>query len=184
MGDVVTTGGRFPKTEPTIPNPYPDAGWGEIAAFRYLDDLHLCRAVEAIRRAGGRDSEYIVAQSYSCAYTLDGEEKTLTVPAGMLTDLTSVPSLGRVVVGRVGKHLEAAILHDFLFIAWQFVEGRGARFSDFRFSNALMLAATETAKVSWLTRQSIDLAISSWVGRQVYDENDRANGATLFVTLP
>ncbi|MEL6234205.1 MAG: DUF1353 domain-containing protein [Pseudomonadota bacterium] len=178
------TGGRFPKTEPMIANPYPDAGWGEITAFRYLDDLHLCRAVEAIPLSGGRASEYIVAQSYSCAYKLDGAEKTLTVPAGMLTDLASVPSLGRIVVGRVGNHLEAAILHDFLFIAWQFVEGRGARYSDFRFSNALMLAAMEAADVSWLTRQSIDLAISSWLGRRSYDENDRANGTTLFVTLP
>ena len=69
---------------------------------------------------------YIVDQDYTVSFDVDDVEKTLTVPRGMLTDLASVPRVARGRVGKVGPHLAASIVHDFLFIAWQLLDGRGA----------------------------------------------------------
>jgi hypothetical protein len=61
-----------------------------------------------------RESQYILAREYRVELTLDSRHAhTITVPAGMLTDLASVPAFGRSIVGRVGPHLEAAIVDDF-----------------------------------------------------------------------
>ena len=70
------------------------------------------------------EDQYIVAKDYIvCVELLDSEGKPrklcLTVPRGTLTDLATVPRPFRLFVGRVGPHLEASIIHDYLYIAWQ-----------------------------------------------------------------
>lgn len=129
-----------------IPNPYAKRLYPVVSGFQYFDDLHLTRRAVAARR-GGRAARFIVAADYRVRFTVDGEARTLTVPAGMLTDLTSVPRLARPLVGQVGPHLEAAIVHDFLYVAWQCVEGLTPSEKDWRFANRVMYAAMQAAGV-------------------------------------
>ena len=175
----------FAPYTPLISSPYPK-NWSDISDFEYTSHLFLARAREALEVSGGREAQYVVAADYSCRFKVDGEPFVLTVPSGMLTDLTSVPRLGRGIVNRVGAHLEAAILHDFLFIAWQdaklengepFVPTR----RDFEFANLLMVRAMEAARVPRYKRWIIKTAIGSVFGRKTFFD---PNPGTRYVTVP
>ena len=172
----------FPPIEdPDFENPYPDEDWQAITDFEYVDHLFLARAKDALTMHRDREAEYLVARPYTCRYRIDGVQKTLSVPQGMLNDLASAPWWGRALVGRVGRHLEAAIVHDFLFVAWQDLDNRGANRRDFRFANELMMAAMISAKVGWLPRNLIWLAITSPVGWWRYVD---PNPGTRYVRIP
>ncbi|MCZ6604730.1 MAG: DUF1353 domain-containing protein [Alphaproteobacteria bacterium] len=158
---------------PNVPNPYPD-GFTSVTDFKYKTRLVLAREPEALLNKKKRKMSYIVAEPYTVEYEVDGLGAKLTVPKGMLTDLASVPSLARGIVGRVGPHLEASIVHDYLFIAWQLLQGRGPRHSDFKFANALMFAGLKEAKVGLRRYAAIRSALSfPFVAWSVYqDPND------------
>jgi hypothetical protein len=166
MGDYV----------PDFENPYPDVDWREITAFEYIDPLILRRNAKGLvfRRDKLKDADYIVAADYKIKYRLDDEaqDRFVTAPQGMLTDLSSSPRFARAIVGKVGPHLEASIVHDFLYIAWQDIDGRGARPEDRRFADKLLLAGMAAAKVGRIKRGLIYLAVRSFVGRLVYDEEN------------
>ena len=148
---------------PKFDDPYPRREWEEITDVAYLTALELYRDKDALKMRGGQgDADYVVSRPYSIGFKLDGEERTITVPRGMLTDLASVPSLARSVVGRVGRHLEASIVHDFLYIAWQDLPGGEPRREDRRFADELMLAAMECAKVRGFRRQVIYRAVRAF----------------------
>ena len=69
--------------------------------------------------------KYIVAEDYKVSFKVDKTCYSVTVPAGMKTDFASVPScLGVFGITRVGPYLEACVVHDFLYIAWQYVAER------------------------------------------------------------
>ena len=131
-----------------IPEPYPPTYRpNSITGFRYACPLHLIRLAERLPSVPP-EQQYIVAQDYMVCYTLNGREETITVPCGTLTDLASVPSLFRGYVGRVGPHLEAAIVHDYLYVAWQFRRESPSRerMKEMRrFGDDLMLAAMQEA---------------------------------------
>lgn len=159
---------------PDFDNPYPDEDWREITEFQYIDPLILRRNAKGLvfRRGREKDACYIVAEDYRVRYRLDGErtDRFVTAPQGMLTDLASVPRLARAVVGQVGPHLEASIVHDFLYIAWQDVAGRGARKKDRKFADKLMCAAMAEAKLNPIIRGIIYFAVRSFIGWWVYRE--------------
>lgn len=159
--------------EPEFENPYPDVDWTQISDFKYETPLHLYRTIEAVQLREGEDADYIVWRDYTVRFKLDNEDeyRNITVPRGMLTDLASVPSVGRSVVGRVGPHLEASIVHDFLYIAWQDLEGRGPRDEDREFADKLMRVAMEKAGVSGWKRFLVYNAVK-WGGRGVYRRKD------------
>jgi uncharacterized protein DUF1353 len=158
---------------PTLANPYPSPGWAEISDFEYLTPLRLYRDARGGPKRDGEDADYVVSDDYRVRYRLDGQAREITVPAGMLTDLVSVPWFARWLVDRVGPYLEAAIVHDFLYIAWQDVAGRGARAEDRRFADELMRVAMERAKVGATLRCLIHIAVRIF-GRRAYDElNER-----------
>lgn len=146
---------------PSFPNPYPDEPWENVADFTYDADLHLMRKIESVQQREGENAEFIVAADYPIRYKLDGVERRIVVPRGMLTDLSSVPRLGRIVVSQVGPHLEASIVHDFLYVAWQDVEGRGARARDREFTDKIMRAGMAAADVgagqTWTIYQAVRL---------------------------
>ena len=73
--------------------------------------------IDAVQHRTGENAEFIVAADYPIRYKLDGVERRIVVPGGMLTDLSSVPTLARTIVSQVGPHLEASIVHDFLYVA-------------------------------------------------------------------
>jgi hypothetical protein len=154
-----------PNGEMSIPDPYPGA-FRSVDCFRYTHRLVLAREPDALLDAARRKVSYYVAEDYPVRFRVDGEERELVVPEGMLTDLASVPWFARSLVGRVGPHLEAAIVHDFLYIAWQLIEGREPRREDWRFANEVMFAALWSARVGILReaaiRAALRLPVVSW----------------------
>lgn len=145
--------------EPLIPNPYPDRAWTTISGFKYRTPLYLMRGIEAVQNRDGEDADYLVGREYRVTFDRDGEAREIVVPRGMITDLSSVPRPTRPIIDRVGPHLEASILHDFLYVAWQSLTGREARSEDRRFADELFLIAMIEAGVGWLKRNAIYSAV-------------------------
>ena len=147
-------------TAPAFDNPYPQQAWREITRFSYDGPLTLYRAKDAVKTRRGKDALYVVFRPYTVRFALDGKEQPpITVPKGMLTDLSSVPAAFRSVVGRVGPHLEASIVHDFLYIAWQDLPGYRPRDEDRRFADVLMRQAMQEAKVGSVIRALVYRAV-------------------------
>jgi hypothetical protein len=160
-------GTGFEPYDPALRDPYPSS-WEEVSDFSYDTDLYLARARKALVDGSNREAEYIVAGEYRCSCRVDGRPWSITVPSGMLTDLTSSPWAARQIVNRVGPHLEAAIVHDFLFLAWQDLPGHGARRDDFRFANAVMREAMRAAGISLPVRSLVYAAVSSPIAWQTF----------------
>ena len=153
--------------EPYVPefeNPYPEPAGLDITRFVYCTPLHLCRCKEAVQRRQGGDADYIVSRPYTVRFRYNGVDREIAVPEGMVTDLTSVPGFARIFVGRVGPHLEAAIVHDFLYIAWQDMGERGVRREDRRFADRLIYAAMKAAGVHFFKRWLIYIAVMIFGG--------------------
>ena len=80
------------------------------------------------------------------------------VHEGMFTDLSSVPRIARGIVGRVGPHLEASIVHDWLYVAWQVEEIKPT--DEMRqFADDVFRAGMQKAKVGALKRWAIYQAV-------------------------
>jgi hypothetical protein len=143
-----------PAFTPTIQNPYPENYNGEmipVDEFEFLTPLILRREVDAVKMRGGRDdADYIVGADYKVRFWIQGEsaKRTITVPKGMLTDLASVPRFAQTIVARVGPHLEASILHDFLYVAWQDLPNGEARRVDWNFADELFHTAMRASTVA------------------------------------
>lgn len=152
-------------------NPYPDRAWSRITNFEYETPLYLWRSMAAVQRRKGEDADYLVARPYVVTYELDGDVQKMTVPEGLVTDLSSVPAIARPIISRVGPHLEASIVHDYLYIAWQDIDGRGAREEDRHFADVLFRAAMATAKVGAFRRLLIYWVVR-WFGRGAYERED------------
>lgn len=153
------------KDAPVRPvNPYPDEWW-ELSEFEYLSALSLIRPLNAVQDRLGDDGDYILQHDFACSVSIDGDPTGLLAPRGMVTDLTSVPPVFRIFVGRVGPWLEAAILHDWLYVAWRHVPGRGVRARDRLFADRVMLLAMERARVPAWRRLAIYGALRLFGGR-------------------
>lgn len=161
---------------PEIENPYPEGPGGQITDFEYVSPLVLYRFANPDEDDGDQaDAAYVVGRPYSVEFKLDGNQRVVEVPQGMLTDLASVPWGFRWLVGRVGPHLEASIVHDYLYIAWQDIEGYRAQLKDWAFANKLMGAAMAKAKVVWWRRIIILMAvwIFGWIVYFIRNPNPR-----------
>lgn len=149
-------------------NPYPDAPV-EIAAFRYDSALFLVRLKDAVKLRTGEDADYLTARPYAVSWRpKDGEWRQIIVPEGLITDLTSVPRWLRWFVGRVGPWLEAAIVHDYLYLAWQDVPGRTPTEQNRTFADDIMFAAMKEADVRWWVARLIYWAVSTF-GQKPYE---------------
>ncbi|WP_375262750.1 DUF1353 domain-containing protein [Palleronia sp.] len=149
-------------------NPYPD-GPAELSSVRYLTALLLIRPQAQLLERLGEDGDYILARDYDVEVVVDGEPRTITAPRGLITDLTSVPWWLRWFVGRVGPWLEAAIIHDWLYVAWRVV-GHIPTETDRAFADRVMLLAMEAAGVKPVRRQAIYLAVRTFGGRPFLSE--------------
>ena len=169
---------------PSIPDPYP-VSWNKVSDFHYDSRLELGRDPEALMIGKSRESCYMTLSNYTVDFLVDDRRWRLTVPAGMLTDLTSVPRIFRNIVGRVGPHLEAAIVHDYLYIAWQLLPNRTARRQDWKFANHVMFAGLDAANIGWAKRKLIRAALSApYFSWSVYRERDDGDdGMDLFITV-
>ncbi len=149
---------------PRPANPYPEE-WTDLRCFEYLSALSLIRPVSNLIDRLGDDGDYILQHDFDCAVTIDGDRRVLTAPRGLVTDLTSVPPIFRLVVGRVGPWLEAAIIHDYLYVAWALIEGHGVRPRDRLFADRVMLLAMEAAAVRPWRRYVIYWGVRLFGGR-------------------
>jgi len=111
---------------------------------------------------------------YPVELTIGGLPFTVVVPEGMTTDMASVPRWARSIIGRVGPHLEACIVHDWLYIAWQLQDRMPTR-NDWKFANRVMYAGLKSAKCSWVTRVGMWIAMEfpyfSWSVFKGRDKN-------------
>ena len=140
-----------PSWSGLMPSAYPGEAV-EVVGFKYEDDLYLTRKFETVKRRTGTDASYVVDKTYRASVQVkslaDGSKRkvAIEVPAGLLTDLCSVPSIARWAVSRVGPHLEASIVHDWLYVAWQH-EGKGRTDTNKRFADDVFRVAMKEAKV-------------------------------------
>ena len=133
---------------------YPDK-LVQVLGFEYLDPLVLTRKMRAVQRRTGEDASYVVAKDFCVCVKIReyGRDETrwflVRVPRGFLTDLYSPPLLARFLIGRVGPHLEASIIHDWLYTAWQLERLPQPTEQQRHFADEVFLAAMREAKVGW-----------------------------------
>ena len=145
----------------TCSSAYPD-GKVSVEGLKYETPLHLTRDIKAVQRRNGEDAGYVLSQSYKVVAVIEdsGGKKDfeICVPKSLLTDLSSVPWWGRWLVSRVGPHLEASIVHDWLYVAWQH-EKKDATEEMRGFADDVFRAAMQVAKVKgrqvWLIYQAV-----------------------------
>lgn len=160
----------------TVPNPYPAKNsWNEITEFDCVGCLNLKRFPKAVKIRHDPDlevdAEFVVAAPYTVSYSLDqGPPRQLTVPKGFLSDGVSV--LGNTSDTR--KYLEASIIHDYLYVAWQYLEpphARKPRKHDQVFADKLFRAALLSCGAGSFNAWTLYKVVKSF-GWSVYKEKD------------
>ncbi len=149
----------FPKPKHLMVNPYPDGRVGVVMAH-LESDLVLLRTAEDLQNRDHGSDVYVLGADFTARWEADdGKGGTVTAPAGFITDLTSVRWMFRWFVSRAGPWLEAAVVHDYLYIAWQVLGDRGNRSHDRKFADDLMFASMTAAKVGHIRKWVIYLAV-------------------------
>ncbi len=134
----------YPKPCVSVANPYPEAGT-QIDALLFCSDLVLFRPKDRLLSVEDgsvfrpANDVYLTGAPFVVRwFSAKGAAQDITVPAGFITDLTSVPGPLRLFAGRVGPWLEAAVLHDYLYSAWQDFPQQGHTEIDRRFADDMM----------------------------------------------
>ena len=146
------------------PSAYPDEKVS-VVGFEYRTPLHLTRDIEAVQRRTSEDADYVLSQDYEVVAFIEDsggtKEFAICVPGNFLTDLSSVPWWGRWLVSRVGPHLEASIVHDWLYVAWQHENKEDISEETRGFADDVFRAAMKEAKVEgwriWVIYQAVHL---------------------------
>lgn len=145
----------------------------DITEYTYRTPLHLVRALDAPKYREGRDANYIVAKPFTVSYRIEHDFGRklhfITVPEGMLTDLTSSPIHS--VVAPTGPWLEAAVVHDYLYVAWEEMPRYRPTKQDRLFADDMLLAGCKAAGVGWFKRQAIYRAVRAF-GWAPFNERD------------
>ena len=169
---------------PIMADPYPPR-FRRVRYLRQETDLMIARPRARLRPQHDREEEYVVLRDFTVAFEVDGREWRVTAPAGMLTDLATSRWFTKPVLGRVGPHLEAAIIHDYLSIAWQDVtarrDRRRPRRGDFEFSNAAMMAMLARVNLHPVVTWGVRKVITSDTGRKRFID---PNPAPRYVKVP
>jgi len=152
------------------PDPFPSEDIKSVTNFEYLNELHFVRHAKA--PPDTTDSLWQLAKDFKTRCTVklnDGAEKsvTLTAPRGLFTDLSSVPDTLWSLVGPIGKHLEASVIHDYLYMAWTDYRDKALR-RDWRFANEVMMAGMKKSRVSRKDRTLIAVAIKSEIAWNMF----------------
>lgn len=93
----------------------------------------------------------------------------ITIPAGFITDLASIPRIFHSLIPVNGKHRQAAVVHDYLYV----IQDRPREQVD-----AIFLEAMEVAGVRFTQRWAMYLAVRAgggfpWARREKAKETDR-----------
>lgn len=153
------------------PSPFPAGPINTIKKFEYLDELKLVLHsqvhVDMVPK-----SLWQLAGDFRARLTIrpkQGAEQTVivTAPRGMFTDLASVPKIFWSFIGPIGPHLEASILHDYLYMAWTDFRDTASQ-EDWNFADAVLMAGMEVSKVKPSDRTFIYTAVHSPIGWNVF----------------
>ena len=153
-------------------NPYPDERRGAMdVGFETPLVLYrppgLLTSAETGLVTHPKGDVYLVGAPFTLRWADDATGPAgapITVPAGFITDLTSVPAAFRAFISRAGPWLEAAVVHDYLYVAWQDVPVRGHLEQDRRFADDIMLAAMGESQVPPLTKWAIYWSVRAFGG--------------------
>ena len=126
----------------------------EVIALEFCSHLHLTRSIQAVRTRRGKDAKYVISKPYKAKVEVRANGKTywhkICVPKGYMTDMASVPRIFRSIVSRIGPHLEACIIHDWLYDAW-IVRGLAPEIRMKRFADDALKVGMREARVNRLT---------------------------------
>jgi len=134
-----------------------------ITDLEYLDKLRF------LRHGPGH---WQLLSDFRVKILVDGVPRTLTAPRGMMTDLASVPKILWSIAGPLGKHLEAAIIHDYLYMEWTDRYGRATR-KDWNFADDVFRAGMKASGVGWLRRNLMYSAVHSSIGWKTFKTKPR-----------
>lgn len=114
-----------------------------------------------------RGDYYRVAESFRYYLGEKYTDQWVFVPAGMLTDLASIPRLVWNILPPTGKYGAAAIVHDRLCNTLQITQAGKLINVPRSKADAILGEAMEVLKVPWFKRVSISSAVAlyRWVAR-------------------
>ena len=109
-------------------------------------------------------TEWLIHEPFR--YELADKSCVITVPAGFVTDLTSVPRILFTIFPRDGKYLEAAIIHDYLYSVQKDCDGNSI---SRKFADKVFLEAMKSLNVRWTRRRAIYVGVRTggWVAWNV-----------------
>ena len=115
---------------PPANNPFPDYKVKKISDFEYLDELKLVFHPK-IHVPLHRELHWQLLSDFRVKMKLHKTKNDpaptdleIAVPRGFMTDLSSAPKFFWNIVGPIGSHLEASIVHDYLYWAWTYHRGK------------------------------------------------------------
>lgn len=151
------------------PDPFPGGEIDDITGFEYLDELKFVRHAKVHVNKTPK-SLWQLSADFRARMTVHPKqgsayELTLKAPRGLYTDLASVPDALWGLVGPIGPHLEASIVHDYLYMAWTDFRARAAR-RDWAFADAVFLAGMTKSRVA--KRKLIYGVVHSPIGWAVF----------------
>lgn len=151
------------------PDPYPAGKIDKITDFAYLDELKFVRHAKVHVDKTPR-SLWQLSANFRVSMTVhpkagDPYPLTIKAPRGLYTDLASVPDALWSIVGPIGRHLEAAIVHDYLYMAWTDFRARAVP-RDWDFADEVLRAGMKVSKVG--KRKLIYAVVHSPIGWAVF----------------
>jgi len=88
----------------------------EVTDFRYTEDLLLRRPLH------GEGILFYIYKDWRVSFKIDGEWHSVMVLAGFASDGASIPRLARSIISVLGRHFEAAVIHDYLLTTAMFTK--------------------------------------------------------------
>jgi len=115
------------------------------------------------------DKYWLLMNDLTFEATRKSDQKTfsITVPAGFVTDLASIPVLLMPIYNNTGNYASAGILHDYLY--W-------TQFCDRRKSDRLIKEGLKATYTSYLTRNTIKYGVY-WLGEFAWNTNRKNKAA-------
>ena len=167
------------------PDPFPASDTKKITGFKYLDELKFVRHAKVHVDKTPR-SLWQLSANFRVRMTVhlkNGNTYPLTIkaPRGLYTDLASVPEPLWGLVGPIGEHLEASIVHDYLYMAWTDFRNK-ALTRDWDFADLVFLAGMKVSKVK--KRQLIYNVVHSPIGWTVFRKKPYTLKARMNQWLP
>lgn len=150
-------------------NPFPAGKIDKITKFQYLDELkfirhakvHVHKTPKSLWQLSANFRvRMVVHPKNDNSYPL-----TIKAPRGLYTDLASVPDVLWSIVGPIGGHLEASVVHDYLYMAWTDFRPKAKR-CDWDFANAVLKAGMKASKAP--KRRLIYTVVCSPIGWRVF----------------